>query len=218
MDFLVLPFVEIEIRFGYLNNSKNNNNEKFDSGIDKKYFFKIIEMLSATEPGNEYEFIKIENKNTTEYFNGNNKLKLIENDESKEKVLISKENVLTKNMIIKNAPFDIRLSVNQEINYNSEIKDSLQLFDITNSKNYRKKTRKSFISKHYRYDLTEVIEVINNVHKEKFEIEIELIVNNDNLKWNNQYINEFLECKVYDLFNIVEPVERSLFKLSLFSN
>ena len=209
MDFLALPFVEIEIRLGYL-----NNNEKFDSGIDKKYFFKILEALES----NTTEFIKFETKNTTEYFNGNSKLKLIQNNESKEKELISKENVITKNIKIKNSPFDTRLSINQEINFNSEINEVInnKTFDITISNNCRKKNRKSFISHDYRYDLTEVIEIINNVHKEKFEIEFELIVNNDNIKWNNEYLNDFIECKVYDLFNIVESVERSTFKIDLF--
>ena len=51
--------------------------------------------------------------------------------------------------------------------------------------------------------------------KNKYEIEIELLVNTSTLKWDSNYINDFLECKIYDLVNIVEPMERSAFKIKL---
>ena len=40
-EFLVVPFVEIEVRFG------TQNGNKFDSSVDKRYFEKIIEMLDS---------------------------------------------------------------------------------------------------------------------------------------------------------------------------
>jgi hypothetical protein len=79
----------------------------------------------------------------------------------------------------------------------------------------RKKERTSYIASDYRYDLTVVNETINNITKEKYEIEIELLVNKETLTWSNDYINDFIECKIYDLINIVEPMEREKFKMNL---
>jgi hypothetical protein len=68
----------------------------------------------------------------------------------------------------------------------------------------------------YRYDLTNVTEIDNGVTKQKYEIEIELLVNKETLKWSDDYINDFIECKIYDLINIVEPIERDTFKIKFF--
>jgi len=44
------------------------------------------------------------------------------------------------------------------------------------------------------------------------------IVNKETLTWSNDYINDFIECKIYDLINIVEPIERKSFKINLFKD
>ena len=54
-DFLVLPFVEIEIRLGTIGKSR------FDSSVDKKYFEKIKETLESGD------WNLVINKNTVEY-------------------------------------------------------------------------------------------------------------------------------------------------------
>ena len=74
---------------------------------------------------------------------------------------------------------------------------------------------KTFFDHNYKYDLTEVNQTVNNVNKVKYEIEIELLVNSETLTWTPEYINDFLECKIYDLVNIVEPIDRSNFKIKL---
>ena len=61
---------------------------------------------------------------------------------------------------------------------------------------------------------TQESNVFNN--PEKYEIEIEILINNETLTWTNEYINDFIECKIYDLINIVEPIEREKFKIKLF--
>ena len=188
-SYLVMPFVEIELRLGTM------TNKSFDSSVDKKYFQLILDNLSRAE-------FTFEKKNTIEYINKN--LKLIDDS-----VIMLKENVFKKTFTLPNSPFDVRLSVNQEFllrNYESFEKENCLI---------RKKFRNSFISKHYRYDLTVVDEKNNGISKEKYEIEIELIVNDETLTWTTEYISDFLECKVYDLINIVEPIERSLFILAM---
>jgi len=206
-EFLLLPFVEIEVRFGTLS-------KKFDSSIDKKYFNQIKENLTSSKD----VFKNIENKNTIEYINpyennknstNNKNLKLISSNSKTN--LIMKENILNKTLSLNFSPFDIRLSVNQEFSLNTYI-SSFQKNDAI----IRKKERTSFIDSNYQYDLTIVNETINNITKEKYEIEIELLVNKDTLTWTKEYINDFIECKIYDLVNIVEPIERNTFKIQLF--
>jgi hypothetical protein len=195
-EFLVLPFVELEIRFGTLQFNK------FDASIDRKYF-EIIEngLKSSTVP-----WESIEKKETTEYSKDN--LRLIQFKDTEK--LILKENVLKKTIQMSNSPFDIRLSINQEFKYNNELKNFSKT-DCTT----RNKKRVSFISKNYRYDITFVKETINKITKEKLELELEILVTKDTLTWNNKYIQDFIECKVYDIVNIVEPIDREKFKLNL---
>ena len=122
-DFLLLPFVELEIRFGTISNT-------FDSSVDKKYFSKLLESLNNCE----IPWKTIELKDTIEYINDNKKL-------INDKTLMMKENVLKKNFSVNNSPFDIRLSINQEFSLNSYISSFSK-----NDSLIRKKKRTSFIS------------------------------------------------------------------------
>ena len=187
MEYLLLPFVEIEIRFGTLGN-------KFDSCIDKKYFEQIHSVLSSGE------WVSISETKSKECINKN--IKMLEN-----KDIIMKENVYTQTIQLPTSPFDIRFSVNQEINLNS--------YTFTEHTLTRDKHRKTFLSDNFKYDLTVVHETSNNVTKEKYELEFELLVNENTLSWNSGYIKDFIECKVYDIMNIVEPIERKDFTLKL---
>ena len=192
-SYLLLPFVEIEIRLGTIGN-------KFDASIDNKYFQQIKNVLES----GDWEYIL--DISTIEYINSDKRL-ITGNKKPK---LIMKENVITNTIQLKNSPFDIRFSVNQEFNLDSYISSFNK-----NDSVVRNKKRKTFCSNNFKYDLTEVSETINNITKNKYEIEIELLVNTSTLKWDSNYINDFLECKIYDLVNIVEPMERSAFKIKL---
>jgi uncharacterized protein YxjI len=112
-----------------------------------------------------------------------------------------KENIITKNISLKNSPFDVRFSVNQELN------NSLNLSKNNNNLITRQKARRTFKNKNFNYDLTNVIETKNNVKKEKFELEIELNINEETLEWSDEYIIDFLICKLNDLINIIEKSE-----------
>jgi hypothetical protein len=197
--FVVLPFVEIEIRLGTI--TKNH----FDSSVDKKYFEKIKQSLETGE------WKTIVNKNTIEYLKSvdSGNLKLITENDSKS-LLLLKEKVKNEDFSVSISPFDIRLSINQEFKLNSQI-NSFSKNDCL----VRSKTRKSFISDDFCYDLTIVNENKEGVIKTKYEIEIELLINKNTIQWTSNYINDFLECKVYDLINVVEPIDRDKFKLKL---
>lgn len=198
--FLVLPFAEIEIRLGTL--MKN----KFDSSVDRKYFEKIKEFLESGTWEN------VINKNTVEYIQSDKNVntKLITDTTKNKSEVILKEKVTTEDFQLKSSPFDVRYSINQEFKLNSQINS----FSKENAV-IRNKTRKSFLSDDFQYDLTIVNENIDGVTKTKYEIEIELLINKNTLTWTPGYVNDFLECKIYDLVNIVEPMNREKFKIEL---
>jgi hypothetical protein len=102
-EFLVLPFVELEIRFGTLQFNK------FDASIDRKYF-EIIEngLKSSTVP-----WESIEKKETTEYSKDN--LRLIQFKDTEK--LILKENVLKKTIQIKWFYYNIEYLRYLNLNY-----------------------------------------------------------------------------------------------------
>jgi len=210
-DFILLPFVEVEIRLGTVNNTH------FDSSVDMNYFKSIN---SALEKG---EWKSTEKIFTKEYYKKDEKSRLIEhfslseNDEIKikDRSLIIKENVLTNTIQLKNSPFDIRFSVNQEFMLNSYIENNLNSF-TDDTTTIREKLRHSFINDDFKYDLTYVVQTKNNIKKEKYEIEIEILVNKETLTWSKEYINDFIECKIYDLVNIIEKIDKDQFKIKLF--
>ena len=72
------------------------------------------------------------------------------------------------------------------------------------------------MTNNFKYDLTSVIQKENGINKSKHELEIEIFVNKETLLWNTDFINIFLECKIYDIINIVEPMSREDFKINLF--
>ena len=198
VDYIVIPFVEIEIRLGTM--LKN----KFDSSIDKKYFEKIKETLESGE------WESVTNKNTVEYCKNSLKFVTDVSTKNSESLLFLKEKVFVKDYQMSFSPFDVRYCISQEFKLNSQ-KDSFSKTDTV----LRNKSRKSFTHSDFRYDLTIVNENIDGVIKTKHEIEIELLVNENTLTWTDNYITNFLECKIFDLINIVEPVEREKINLKV---
>jgi hypothetical protein len=200
---LLIPGVEIELRVG----SINNKNLSFDSSIDKEYSEKINTSLLSYP---EWELV--EEIHTTDYVYSvdKNKKIRISVDSLNNKKSIIKENIITKNISLKNSPFDIRFSVNQELNNSSN--DLLKSLESNNKEITRQKARRTFKNKNFNYDLTNVIETKNNVKKEKFELEIELNINEETLEWSDEYIKDFLICKLNDLINIIEKTENINFE------
>lgn len=196
-EYLLLPFVEIEVRFGTI------NGKKFDSSVDKNHFEKIKSELMDSN----YHWNEIKTTETVEYIKDS--VKLIKNQKDSTKVIM-KENVLTKTFSLKNSPFDIRFSINQEFKLDSYLTSISTVESVVRTKN-----RVSFVSDTFQYDLTVVNEKVNNVNVLKYEIEIELLVNESTLTWSSEYILDFIECKIYDLVTIVEPMERDSFKIKV---
>jgi len=196
-NYLFLPNVEIEIRLGTLKTS--GGKQYFDSVIDKDYFSKIIESLEAWP-----RWIDIIITNTTEFiYNHNNKTykKIVDNLKNIE-TYMTKESIKKYNFPIEKCPFDVRFSINQELKISKMNYESVQTDYII-----RSKSRKSFIADNFRYDLTYVTEINNNVKKNKYELEIEIIVNEETLTWDTSFLNLYIVHKVKDLMTIVEKTE-----------
>jgi len=209
-EYLKYPFVEIEVRLGTVSN-RPNGGTIFDSCIDKLHFQKINTELLKVPWKSVMDTCTVEYCSSSKDSNGGStgnitNTKLIES--GGKKILMCKENIISKTIQLGNSPFDIKLSVNQELLLNNYI-DSFSKEDCV----IRDKMRKSFISDNFRYDLTFVVQSINNIKKEKYELEIELLQNEETITWTSEYSLEFLECKIYDLVNIIEPVDRKSFKL-----
>ena len=183
-NFLTIPEVEIEVRLGSF------NNKKFDSSIDKDYFNKLILLLDSYSVWNSVIVL-----NTVEYILDSNRTIVTENNK---KTNIIKKNILKRDIILNNFPFDIRFAINQELRSKTEVTP-----DPLNGL-IRQKSRKSYYSSNFKYELTYVIETRNNIPKEKYEVEIELIINEETLEWNAQYLNDFLVCKIQDIFDLLE--------------
>ena len=122
-----------------------------------------------------------------------------------------KENVINNTIQLNKYPFDIRVSVNQEFILNSYIES---LRDHSETVLLREKFRHSYVSDNFKYDLTYVVQTHNNVKKEKYEIELEILQNDETVTWNSSYLKKFIECKIYDINNIIEPIERNSFEIS----
>jgi hypothetical protein len=114
--------------------------------------------------------------------------------------IIVKNKLYKKDSVLKNIPFDVRFSINQELNNNINIIENID----TGSLLTRKKIRKSFEDFNFRYDMSHVIEISNNISKEKYEVELEILINNETLEWNDEYLNDFIICKIQDIVNILD--------------
>lgn len=189
--YFTVPGIEIELRFGSFSKNFENGKDYFDNSIDKNYFEKILHSFENYKEwknmfvDNSVEYITTNNKKTITREYGNN--------------IIKKNKIYKKDSVLKNIPFDVRFSINQELNNNI----------INNKENnetvlIRKKSRKSFEDHNYRYDLSYVTEIKNNISKDKCEIELEILINNETLEWSDEYLNDFIICKVQDIINIIE--------------
>lgn len=198
-EYKYIPFVEIELRLGTLGN-------KFDPSVDCEYFNKIFKALN-----NYKKWVNVEKTMWVDYFFKDTSTKkkyrksflLDEYNNILLDSLLLKEDIYSKDYSVQNCPFDLRLSIKQEIS----IKDTECLLDLEKVDFIRKKYRHSFIMNDYRYDLTFVTETSNNITKEKYEIEIELLLNEENLKWSPEYTIDFLVSKFKDLACIVEQID-----------
>ena len=150
--------VEIEIRLGYI---ETDPHSFFDTNITQDYYDKINDTLSTYNNWN-YD----DDKTTTDYYYDNN-LRLSIDTEGNRSAM-KKVRLVDVDMAYDSGPFDIRISVSQEIPIDPN--------DISgdNLKMSRNKKRNSRIYDKWRFDLSKVITENNGLKKISYEFEIEI--------------------------------------------
>ena len=182
---------EIEIRIGRIDNIN------FIPGLNNINFFnKILSNFNSAKCWD-----KVENENTRELINKDGKIiKMLDNlgNEIKDKTKFLKKKLIEKTDIIyENSPYDIRISVSEEIFKNNLQESNIELV--------REKYRtKYFYKKEFVIDITKVIEIKNTVKIEKYEIEVELLNLNSNM--SSTYKAHSALLLIRDIINFCEEL------------
>ena len=182
--------VEFEMRLGWKGSS-----DIFDSNIDKYYLDHILYQLHTCKL-----WSNIKEYQTKEIYYDN--IRITYDDKNHIKSKIKKTNILKKTIELPNTPFDLRISVNTEIDIDDENINCLTpTFSVC-------KQRTSFTYKMWSYDTTVVTIDDEHVKHEDvnimYQFEIELVdkTNNDLM-----YLSQSIVTKIYDIINI--PIFKS---------
>uniref|UniRef100_A0A6C0KAJ4 mRNA 5'-phosphatase n=1 Tax=viral metagenome TaxID=1070528 RepID=A0A6C0KAJ4_9ZZZZ len=154
---------EVELRLGYIETDDELNINKFDSNAGEAYFGKVLETLHSFKKWNRV----VENQRSTDYYA--NALRLtVEEDGSR--TCIMKNRIRNIDFTYDSTPFDIRISLSQEMPRNvSDFPTEERMITKT-----RHKTRTSFYFDFWSFDLTEVKTCCKELESVSYEIEIEL--------------------------------------------
>lgn len=185
--------LELEIRFGYL------QDDKFDTDITKKNWDIILKKLNKSAKNSIFEKEIIKQKD--EYYDTYRKTYIysdsINKSNKKEIFAIVKKDKLVNLNIETNSIFDIRISLSNEVELEKYEKEELKFS--------RLKHRYTFIYKNWNYDLS-IIELINNnIKKNYYELELEL--NDNNILKDENLLKIFLKSsitKIIDIFKIFD--------------
>ena len=188
--------IEIEIRLGYVETDPHNY---FDTNITKDYYNKINNTLE-TYDGWSYN----KSKTTTDYYYDDN-LRLSIDTEGNRSAM-KKVRLVDIDMAYDSGPFDIRISVSQEIPIDPNDMNS------NNLKMSRNKKRNTRIYDKWKFDLSKVTTENNGLSKISYEFEIEIDNPFDTLK---KYKNDSMHVahstllKLRQIINICEEPEDS---------
>lgn len=153
---------EIEVRLGFLSELEESECQMFDSNIGEQYFNKILSTLREFK-----EWREIETTTTTDYYADNLRLTVAKNGS---KSCMEKNRIKDIDFTYDETPFDIRISVSQEIPKDpSEFPKSKKKITKT-----RRKNRTSFHHEYWTFDITEVIKSEDDIESTSYEIELEL--------------------------------------------
>ena len=188
------PYLEIEARLGYFTLEDDGSlNQPFDSDIGQEWFRKIY---TALESGG----FSRENTVSTDYFLGSMRMS-VSSDGSRS--AIRKKTMEHSNFTYENSPFDIRISFSQEEPIN--VKEFNKASKNQNP-TIRKKTRTTFQTNHWKYDLTRVESENNGVVEARHEVEIEAKL--DSIEYHDYvYMADSLMLKIRQLVNYCEEPE-----------
>ena len=180
--------IEIEFRFGKINNSL------FDTNVGKDIFDKI---MCGLKQYSSWE--KIQKSNTSVYYKGNIRMSINDNDET-DIHTVEKKSVLKQDFKLSSHIMDIRLAVSTETvlpaSSNHGVDDIMDFIRVKN--------RVSFIRKNLRIDMTIVQGDtcdIDDENENRYEIELEII---DPLFVTDEKLLYNITNKIFDILKIVE--------------
>ena len=188
--------VEIEIRLGYIETDPHNF---FDTNITRDYYDKINNTLSNYNNWNYND-----NKTTTDYYYDNNFRLSIDTEGNRS--AMKKVRLIDVDMAYDSGPFDIRISISQEIPIDpNDIKDE-------NLKMSRNKKRNSRIYDKWKFDLSKVTTENNGLKKKSYEFEIEIdnpLYTLKKYNYDSMYVAHSTLLKLRQIINICEEPEDS---------
>lgn len=190
--------IEIEIRIGRF------DNVNFIPGLNTVNFYdKILKNLNLGQCWN-----KIETEKTIEFFNNNIK-KIIKDQD----ITYIKKNLKHKSeLLYENSPFDLRISVAEEL----KIPTSKINCEFSNNFIREKLRTKFFYKNEFVIDVTHVKETNNTVTKDIYEIEVELL-NLDSKMMSSKYKAHSALLLIRDIINFCEELDSSaeLFEIEI---
>jgi hypothetical protein len=181
--------IEIELRLGQI------QYDGFKSGLNSKDFFnKIKSILDSSKAWSK----KVNNKSEELCHNGIRRTTKFNNKKVMKNECIKKERILTNDFQYYGTPYDVRISVSNEIPVDDKIKSNTGVL--------RKKNRFSYYYKDYRIDLTEVEQINNQVSEINYELEIEFM----NLKNDvtDKYRAHSGLLLIRDIINMCEKIDK----------
>lgn len=191
--------IEIEIRVGQIQWIQM---EKFKTGLGSNEFFdKVKNILDNSKCWDKV----INNKSDELCMNGIKRITSFNNKKILKHQCIKKQNIKNINLQYCGTPYDLRISVSNEIQTEDKIKN--------NTGTLRKKNRFSYYYKDYRIDLTHVEQISNGISEINYELELEFI--NLNSEVSDIYRAHSGLLLIRDIINMCEKIkEDSILKLS----
>lgn len=152
--------IEIEVRLGFIEDEEIRRGH-FDPDISEVNFKKIKSSLETFK-----EWDSRTKTDSTDYYHGDTRL-TINKDASR--TCMRKVKLTDYDFIYDGCPFDIRISVSQEIPMDPDAFE-----DNDECKFTRQKLRETFRTGAWKFELTEVVTEKNDLGSKSFEVELEL--------------------------------------------
>lgn len=189
-----VPFLEIEARLGYFDDDDDGNVKlPFDSNVDKENFDKIKKALS------EYPDIRNVTESSSVIYVFDDDIRMeVTSDGSRS--AIQKKKLEHSNFRYDNSPFDVRVS------FCTEVPVALETIANKKERSQRKKSRTTYHTNHWKFDMTVVSYADNGIEKREYQVEVE--ANLDVIPYSDYvYMADSMMMKIKMLVNHCEKEE-----------
>lgn len=184
------PNLELEFRLGFFEDNV------FNTAIPDEFYSKI---KSTLETNPHWESTR--KTQTVDYFHEGMRLSVGSDGKS---ICIKKIKLVSIDFTFENTPFDVRVSLSQEVKIPESSSLSKEYIGKIENIYKREKTRTSYLHKFWSFDVTNIKTVENTIEEVTHEIELEVV------NFANQdisYIAYSSLLKIKDLVNMCEKIE-----------